>query len=185
MADSVCVLPGTPPSHGTPALCPPDRGLLADAPHPQRSQRPPRGTRRPPGDHLPLQNPLPEAGVPVHQMHGGVVQQVQGGAGDAAQPRGPAQAVAPGGHVAPRRVRAALPVQLAVLVQHVVVADAEQRELQRIFLGEIEQREKNFGIGRRAAAGTGKGGGRGRRGAGIAGGSRGHVSGRGIAERFT
>lgn len=103
MADSVRLLPGAPPPHGTAPVRPPDRGQLADAPDPQRPEGRVGGTRRPPGDDKPLAQPLPEEGVPVHQVHGGVVQQVQGGAGDAPQPRRPEAPVAPGRDVAAGR----------------------------------------------------------------------------------
>lgn len=65
-----------------------------------------------------------------------------------------------------------------------VVADAEQREFQRVFPGAIEQRQEDARAGRRAAARAREGrGGGGQRGAGVAGGSGGDIAGGGAEGR--
>lgn len=170
LADSLRLLPRAAPPHGAAALRSAPGRLLADPPHPQRSARRPGRAGGPPGHDPPLEEPLPEARLPVHQVHGGPLQQVQDRERDAARPDGPAQAVGAGGRVAPGRAGAAVSGQLAVFVQHLVAPRTEQRELQRLFPGEVEQCQEDAGNREGDDAGAGEGGRGGQRGAGVAGG---------------
>lgn len=147
LADRLCLLPGTAPPHGTAPLHPTDRGLVADPSHPQRPQRRAGRTRGTARDDSALQEPLPEARLPVHQVHGRLIQQVPGGAEHTARPLRTEDPVDAGRVLATGGTAQTVSGAVAVRVQYVVTAGAKQRELQRVLLGTIEQREEYAGAG--------------------------------------
>lgn len=147
---------------------------------PQRVEGHPRRQRRALRHHPALKEPLPEAGLPVHQVHGGALQQLLRGLPDppggtqvvlghrrdrvtvlipgvpAEQRRPEAEVDVGGGVVGGRAGAEALHRKPSVHLQQLVSPGPEQRDLQRLLPGALPQRSHDPGQSLRAVSRRGK-----------------------------